>query len=462
VYADANQVYDSGVMTPTTATKSVDVSIAGASEVRLVVGDGGDTINYDHGDWASARIECGSGGGGDTTPPTVLSTSPASGATGVAVNASPSATFSEPMDPATLTTSTFTLVQQGQSTPVPASVSYSGAVATLDPSTDLATSTTYTATVKGGASGAKDVAGNALVSDLSWSFTTGATSNQAPTAFIDTPAPTLHWKVGDTISFTGHATDPQQGTLPASALSWTLLLQHCPSNCHTHTLQSWPGVASGSFSAPDHEYPSWLELQLTATDAAGLSSTTSVRLDPTTVNLTFLSSPAGLQLAVNATSSATPFTRTVIVGSSNSISATSPQTLNGTTYTFASWSDGGAQTHNIVAPATAASYTATYNGPPTPPVNTALPAISGAARVGRTLTTSNGTWTGALPMTFAYQWLRCTTTNINTCTAISGANASTYVATSADVNFRLRARVTATNVAGNATATSNATGAVRT
>ena len=76
--------------------------------------------------------------------------------------------------------------------------------------------------------------------------------------------------------------------------------------------------------------------------------------------LTFASSPTGLQLAVDAVSAATPFTRTVIVGSSNSVSAPSPQTLAGVSYAFSSWSDGGAQTHTILAPAIATTYTARY------------------------------------------------------------------------------------------------------
>ena len=54
---------------------------------------------------------------------------------------------------------------------------------------------------------------------------------------------------------------------PAARLSWSLVMQHCPSNCHTHPVQDFPGVASGSFVAPDHEYPSYLELRLTATDS---------------------------------------------------------------------------------------------------------------------------------------------------------------------------------------------------
>ena len=88
--------------------------------------------------------------------------------------------------------------------------------------------------------------------------------NTAPIAVIDSPASSLTWKVGDTINFSGHATDAQDGTLPASALSWSLILHHCftPTDCHTHLIQTVNGVSSGSFTAPDHEYPCWLELQL--------------------------------------------------------------------------------------------------------------------------------------------------------------------------------------------------------
>ena len=183
--------------------------------------------------------------------------------------------------------------------------------------------------------------------------------NTPPTATIGTPLATTTWKVGDVISFSGSATDQQDGTLPASALSWSLLLQHCPSNCHTHLLQTFSGLASSSVTAPDHEYPSYLELQLTATDSGGLTDTKSVRLDPQTVSLTFQSDPSGLQLVVGASSQVAPFTRTVLAGSNNSISAPSPQTLGGQTYQFVSWSDGGAQSHNIVA-AAAATYTAAF------------------------------------------------------------------------------------------------------
>jgi hypothetical protein len=184
--------------------------------------------------------------------------------------------------------------------------------------------------------------------------------NTPPTAAINSPAAGTTWKVGDVINFSGSATDAQDGTLPASALSWDLILHHCPSNCHTHPLQTYAGVAGGSFTTPDHEYPSYLELKLTATDSGGLTDTKTVRLDPRTVNLTFSTIPGGLQLAFNGTASTATFTRTVIVGSTNTVSAVSPQQKGKKAYSFSSWSDGGAQTHSITAPAAATTYTARF------------------------------------------------------------------------------------------------------
>jgi glucose/arabinose dehydrogenase/PKD repeat protein len=189
--------------------------------------------------------------------------------------------------------------------------------------------------------------------------------NTAPTTVIDSPTSSLTWKVGDAISFSGHAADAQDGTLPASKLSWSLILHHCftPTDCHTHLIQTLSGVSSGSFTAPDHEYPCWLELQLTATDSGGLTSITSVRLDPKTVVLTFKTNPGGLvlsDLVVNEAPRTTPFSVTVVVGSANSVSAPSPQQFNKSTYFFNSWSDGGPQSHTITAPAVNTTYTATY------------------------------------------------------------------------------------------------------
>ena len=172
-----------------------------------------------------------------------------------------------------------------------------------------------------------------------------------PVATIDTPAATLRWRVGDVLAFSGHATDPEQGTLPASALAWSVVLNHCssPTSCHEHPVRDYAGVASGSVVAPDHEYPSFLVLRLTAMDSAGLSHTVERRLDPRPAVLSFASNPSGLQIALGGETFATPAKRTVIDGSRLTLTATSPQALGGVSYAFSSWSDGLPATQLIEA-----------------------------------------------------------------------------------------------------------------
>ena len=222
---------------------------------------------------------------------------------------------------------------------------------------------TYTYTSNGTYTAALRVTDDQGASDTA--TVTIMVGNTPPTAVIDAPSAGLTWKVGDAISFAGHATDTQDGTLPATALTWSVTMHHCssPTECHTHLIQTFSGVAGGTFSAPDHQYPCWIEIQLTATDSGGLTSTVSRRLDPRTVVLTFRTNPAGLKLTiltVNNSAQTTPFSVTVVVGSANSVSAPSPQTVNRSTYYFTSWSDGGAQSHTITAPATNTTYTANY------------------------------------------------------------------------------------------------------
>lgn len=86
-----------------------------------------------------------------------------------------------------------------------------------------------------------------------------------------------------------------------------------------------------------------------------------------------------------------------------------------------------------------------------PPVNTVAPAVTGTATFGQTLSTTNGTWTAAPPITgYAYQWQRAGSN-------ISGATSSTYVLVSADVGNTIRCVVTATNAISSVASNSNST-----
>jgi endoglucanase len=96
----------------------------------------------------------------------------------------------------------------------------------------------------------------------------------------------------------------------------------------------------------------------------------------------------------------------------------------------------------------------------TAPSSTGAPSVSGTAQVGQTLTTSDGFWSGTTPMTYAYQWLSCDSSGAN-CATIAGATAKTYLLAAADQGHAVRARVTASNGAGSASAQSAQTGAVQ-
>ncbi|MEV4254931.1 PQQ-dependent sugar dehydrogenase [Spirillospora sp. NPDC049652] len=168
-----------------------------------------------------------------------------------------------------------------------------------------------------------------------------------PVARITAPAAGLTWQVGDRIAFAGTGTDAEDGTLTGNALHWQLIMHHCPSTCHTHEITAQDGP-SGSFVAPDHEYPSWLELRLTATDSSGLTDSRSVELHPKTAKLTLRSSPAGIPLTQGQSTAKAPFTGTVIKGSVASVAApVKTQIVGGRAYEFAGWSDKGAAAHNV-------------------------------------------------------------------------------------------------------------------
>jgi glucose/arabinose dehydrogenase len=181
----------------------------------------------------------------------------------------------------------------------------------------------------------------------------------APAPVISSPTAGTRWAVGDLITFTGAATDPQDGTLAPERLRWEMVLQHCPAECHAHSLQQWAG-SGGSIAAPDHEYPSYLELRLTATDSSGNATTVTRRLDPRTVPISLASLPTGLQLGLGGRTATSPFSGTFIVGGSTTVSAPSTQLLSGRTYVFTGWSDGGARSHDVEAGTTAGTYTASY------------------------------------------------------------------------------------------------------
>ena len=94
-----------------------------------------------------------------------------------------------------------------------------------------------------------------------------------------------------------------------------------------------------------------------------------------------------------------------------------------------------------------------------PPVSSSPPTISGTPQQGQTLTANHGTWKGAQPQTYTYQWRRCDSVG-GACAGIAGATASTYLLRDVDVGHTMRVRVTAHNSLGSRSATTTPTAVV--
>ena len=141
-------------------------------------------------------------------PPTVISTVPANNATGVPFNQAVSATFSEPMNAATINSTTFMLTAP-DSTVVPGQVTYAavGNTLTFTPTANLAPSTSYTGTVT---TGVQDLAGDALATNYVWTFTTGAAAAVPPELVSTVPVnATINVPLGQSVSATfSEAMDP--------------------------------------------------------------------------------------------------------------------------------------------------------------------------------------------------------------------------------------------------------------
>lgn len=185
--------------------------------------------------------------------------------------------------------------------------------------------------------------------------------NQAPVASISAPAAGTLYQGGAVINYAGTGVDQEDGSLPASAFTWWVDFHH---DTHTHPFISpTTGSNSGSFTIPTTGETSanvWYRLYLTVRDSAGLSHTTQRDIFPRTARLTLATSVTGMQLRLDGQPVATPLSFDAVVGLERRIEAPTPQTVGSVTYTFASWSDGGAANHVISTPASDTTFTAVY------------------------------------------------------------------------------------------------------
>jgi len=209
----------------------------------------------------------------------------------------------------------------------------------------------------------KDLSGRTDVANL-----TLYPGDTPPEPVIETPVG--EWAVGEEISFSGFAADAEddEGGEPGSGLGdaglyWRTELYHCPDACHAHPLRNFPGVYGGSFSAPDHDYPAYLKVILTATDSRGLTSTKELALFPRAVDLRIESYPPGVEIGAGVDEDVAPYTLRAIEYGKVTLAAPPTAVIDGVEEKFLRWSQGGPRVQTVVADADR-TYTAFYREPP--------------------------------------------------------------------------------------------------
>jgi hypothetical protein len=186
-------------------------------------------------------------------------------------------------------------------------------------------------------------------------------SNGAPTGSISSPTAGTRYRGGQTFTFSGTGSDLEDGTLPPSAFTWRVDFHH-DTHSHPH-MPATSGITSGSFTIADRGETSanvWYRLFLTVRDSSGLTHTSSRDILPLTSVVRIESNLSNAQLTLDGAPITAPYTFTGVEGIIRSLGAVSPQTSGSTTYDFASWSDGGQQTHEIATPTADTTYTALF------------------------------------------------------------------------------------------------------
>jgi len=329
---------------------------------------------------------------------------------------------------------------------------------------DIASATASTYTLV-----AADVGARITVTVTATNSAGNANASAAPTSVV-APAPPVNTSV-PTVTGTprdGSVLTGDQGTWTGTApITYTQRWQRCDSagaNCTDIT-----GTTNSTYTAANADIGSRLRVIYTATNAAGSASANSVPTSVVTVAPPVNTNPPAvsgtprdgdlLSSGADTWSGSTPMTFTYQWRRCNSAGASCVDLAGATATDYRATGADIGSTLRVRVTATNAGGSTPQDSPAStvvvtrPPANVTVPTISGTPRDGQTLTSSNGTWTGTTPLTYTYQWTRCDSAGAN-CVDIAGATASSYTLVTGDVDARIRVRVTASNTAGNAAATS--------
>ena len=188
-------------------------------------------------------------------------------------------------------------------------------------------------------------------------------ANNAPVASILQPDPAAFLYIaGEEISFSGIASDAEDGALDASAFRWDIVFHH---NNHTHPfITDFRGTREGKFVPPTNDETAsnvWYRIHLTVTDSAGTSTTVRQDVFPLLTDVSVETEPPGLELLIDGTPRNAPIGFRGVAGVARVLEAPETQFVDGKTWTFSSWSNGGNRTQTLSTPLIPTTYVANYD-----------------------------------------------------------------------------------------------------
>jgi glucose/arabinose dehydrogenase len=185
--------------------------------------------------------------------------------------------------------------------------------------------------------------------------------NRAPVVTILTPATGTLYHGGMVLGFSASATDPEDGPLPASAFSWTIVFHH---DDHTHPFVSdVNGVAAGTAEIPNRGETStnvFYRIRVTVRDSQGMTATATRDVMPRVVTLRLESNFNPVRVTLDGQPAYTPVNVRSVAGMIRSIGAPLRQKLGMFILRYAGWSDGGEREHEIVTPNANTTYRVLY------------------------------------------------------------------------------------------------------
>lgn len=182
-------------------------------------------------------------------------------------------------------------------------------------------------------------------------------TNTAPFLTRVTTYPAGGFSTGQRLGFDAAASDLQE-QVPDSAYSFVMYRQDCVSACPRTPVQRWDGVQNGQFTVPQLPFPSRLVLVATVRDSQGLTATRELVVEPQAATLR-VKGTRKVPVTLDGETGRT-VTKTVVAGSTVTVSAKKVVTRKGVRYRFVKWSDGGARTHAVAAWAASTTITAKY------------------------------------------------------------------------------------------------------